>query len=98
MQLQFKSYGQGHPLIILHGLLGSLENWHALSLKFSECFRVLAVDQRNHGRSPHHPEMNYQLMAHDVDYFLEQHQIPEAHVLGHSMGGKTAMLLALLFP
>jgi esterase len=98
MLLNFKTYGQGEPLIILHGLFGSLDNWHSVSLKLGERFQVLAVDQRNHGRSPHSSEMDYRLMAEDVRELLEAQHLPRAHVLGHSMGGKTAMQLALLYP
>jgi esterase len=98
MQLHFQTFGQGEPLILLHGLLGSLENWHSASLKLARHFQVFAVDQRNHGRSPHSPEMDYPLMAEDVYEFLRSQNLAHAHVLGHSMGGKTAMQLALLHP
>ncbi|MEY2467015.1 MAG: esterase, partial [Verrucomicrobiota bacterium] len=59
MQLHFKEYGQGEPLIVLHGLFGSLENWQAISDGLSDAFHIFALDQRNHGRSPHSAEMNY---------------------------------------
>jgi len=98
MQLHFRSYGAGAPLVILHGLFGSLDNWHTVSQRLGGHFHVLAVDQRNHGRSPHCPEMDYRLMADDVAEFLDQQQLAEAFVLGHSMGGKTAMQLALAHP
>jgi esterase len=98
MQLNFESYGQGEPLIILHGLFGSLENWQSISRRLAERFWVLAVDQRNHGRSPHSPEMTYHLMAEDLNEFMESHHLAQASLLGHSMGGKTAMQFALLHP
>ncbi len=98
MRLHFRSYGSGTPLVILHGLFGSLDNWHSMSQKLSGKFQVLAVDQRNHGQSPHSLEMSYQLMAQDINELLEALHLPAAHVLGHSMGGKTAMQLALAFP
>jgi len=98
MQLHFRSYGAGVPLVILHGLFGSLDNWHTLSQRLGRHFHVLAVDQRNHGHSPHHPEMDYPLMADDLAEFLDQQKLTEALVLGHSMGGKTAMQLALAHP
>jgi esterase len=98
MQLHSESLGRGHPLVILHGLLGSLRNWHILSRELARDFRVLAVDQRNHGKSPHTPEMNYRLMAEDLIDLLEGASLPRAHILGHSMGGKTAMQFALLHP
>lgn len=96
MNLNLKTYGAGEPLLILHGLFGSLDNWHSVSLKLAANFRVLALDQRNHGHSPHAGEMNYELMAQDVAETLRTEGLQRAHVLGHSMGGKTAMQLALL--
>ncbi len=99
IQLAFRQYGSaGPPLIILHGLFGSRENWHSVCLKLAPEFRVFALDQRNHGESPHCPVMDYARMAEDVREFLTQHRLEAAHVLGHSMGGKTAMQLALLHP
>lgn len=99
IELYYKSYGQGHPLIILHGLLGASGNWHTLSRNvFSQHFHVYAVDQRNHGRSPHRDRFDYPAMAEDVWVFMEQHDMDSAHLLGHSMGGKTAMYAALGFP
>lgn len=98
MQLHFKSYGRGEPLLILHGLFGSLDNWQSVSVKLSTRFQVFAVDQRNHGSSPHSPEMDYPRMAADLDEFMQSHGLAHAHVMGHSMGGKTAMQFALLFP
>lgn len=95
MQLFFHEYGAGHPLIILHGLLGSLDNWHTLSTIFARSFRVIAVDQRNHGRSRHSEEMTYEAMAQDIVELLDRLDLSTAHVLGHSMGGKSAMQLAL---
>ena len=98
MHLHFQSYGAGAPLIILHGLFGSLDNWHSISRRLGEHFQVLAVDQRNHGQSPHSAEMNYRVMAEDVSELMRAQHVEHAHVLGHSMGGKTAMQLALHSP
>jgi esterase len=98
MRLHFKDYGSGFPLIILHGLFGSLDNWHSASAKLAAQFHVFAVDQRNHGNSPHASEMNYPAMALDLDEFMGAHGLARAHVLGHSMGGKTAMEFALRYP
>ncbi len=98
MQLFYETYGDGYPLIILHGLFGSLENWRTLSRLFSRCYRVFALDQRNHGRSPHSEEFNYPALAQDVREFMERQRLSSAYVLGHSMGGKTAMQLALAYP
>lgn len=98
MTLHFLEYGSGYPLIILHGLLGSLDNWHAQSKLFGARYRVFAVDLRNHGRSPHSDVFNYEAMAEDLREFLDRHRLSSTHILGHSMGGKTAMLFALLHP
>lgn len=96
--LHFSSRGQGPALVILHGLFGSLDNWQTVSSRLAGHFRVLSVDQRNHGRSFHSPEMTYPVMALDVLRFLEGHGLGRASVIGHSMGGKTAMEFALRYP
>jgi pimeloyl-ACP methyl ester carboxylesterase len=102
MQLYASTYGPdagAPPLVILHGLLGSSGNWHTLSRTvFGKRFRVYALDQRNHGRSPHATPHTYPAMAQDVVNFLDRHGLGAAHVLGHSMGGKTAMEVALAHP
>jgi pimeloyl-ACP methyl ester carboxylesterase len=97
MTLHVQEYGSGHPLIILHGLFGSLDNWHTLSKIFSESFRVFAIDQRNHGHSPHSDVFTYDALAEDLREFLDDRELKTAHVLGHSLGGKTAMQFALTF-
>ena len=81
-------------MIILHGLLGSLDNWQTLARRYSEYFTVFIIDQRNHGRSPHHENMDYDILAEDLLEFMESHWIYEAHLMGHSMGGKTVMNFA----
>ena len=96
--LHFETRGHGPPLVILHGLFGSLDNWHTVSNQLAPHFQVLAVDQRNHGRSFHSPEMAYPLMARDLLDFLERQGLGRASLLGHSMGGKTAMEFALRYP
>jgi pimeloyl-ACP methyl ester carboxylesterase len=99
MQLYFREYGQhGKPLVIMHGLLGSSDNWHSLATRFAEQFHVYVLDLRNHGQSPHSDEMDYPLMAGDVAEFLAVQGLPDALILGHSMGGKVAMQLALTQP
>ena len=100
MELHYNAYGEGgRPLLILHGLLGASGNWHTLGSKaFGERFRVFAIDQRNHGRSPHSDAVGYDAMAGDLDGFMEQHGLTSAYLLGHSMGGKTAMHFALTRP
>jgi pimeloyl-ACP methyl ester carboxylesterase len=98
MQLNFKSYGQGQPLIILHGLFGTLDNWQTHAKQLAEHFLVYLFDARDHGRSPHTDHIDYPTMAEDLLEFMEQNWIYKAHILGHSMGGKTAMEFALTYP
>ncbi|HTL73406.1 MAG TPA: alpha/beta fold hydrolase [bacterium] len=98
MQLHFKQLGHGEPLVLLHGLFGSADNWFGVAPKLAEKFHVLIPDLRNHGHSPHHAEMDYPLMAADVEKFFAAQKIESAHVVGHSMGGKVAMQFALDFP
>jgi esterase len=95
MVLHFRQYGAGPPLIILHGLLGSLNNWHSLAGKLGKHFCVYTVDQRNHGGSPHSEVFTYAAMTDDLEEFMVSRKICRAHFLGHSMGGKTAMHMAL---
>lgn len=98
MKLFFQQYGSGEPLIIIHGLLGSLDIWHTLSKTFATSFRVLAVDLRNHGRSPHSDTFTYTAMAGDVLELMDAQHIASAYLLGHSMGGKVAMQFAVSYP
>lgn len=95
MKLHSIILGEGKPLLILHGFLGMSDNWKTLGKKFSkEGFQVHLVDQRNHGKSPHSDEFSYELMSKDVVEYCELHNLKEITLMGHSMGGKTAMLLA----
>ncbi|NQX97154.1 MAG: alpha/beta fold hydrolase [Flavobacteriales bacterium] len=98
MQLNFKKVGEGEPLVILHGLFGSLDNWLTLAKKLGDYFEVFIVDGRNHGQSPHSNEFNYDVMADDLYEFLMQNGIVDPIILGHSMGGKTAMQFAMNYP
>lgn len=98
MQLHFKQLGHGEPLVLLHGLFGQSDNWFGVAPKLAEKFHVWMPDLRNHGHSPHHPEMDYPLMAADVEKFFAAQRLEGAHVIGHSMGGKVAMQFALDFP
>jgi pimeloyl-ACP methyl ester carboxylesterase len=95
MEFHHRSYGAGPPLVILHGLFGSSDNWSALARRWGRHFHVWTFDARNHGRSFHHGLLDYASMAEDLLQFMEQHGIASAHLLGHSMGGKTAMSFAL---
>ena len=98
MELNYKVFGEGKDLIILHGLFGSLDNWITLAKQWSQSYKVWILDQRNHGKSPHSDEFSYPLMANDLRVFMEKHAITDPMVLGHSMGGKTAMEYAIQWP
>jgi len=97
VEMNFKTVGEGKNLIILHGLFGSLDNWMSLAKQWSKTYKVWLVDQRNHGRSPKVDEFSYLHMAKDLENFIDQHQIEDPIILGHSMGGKTAMEFAVQF-
>ncbi len=90
--------GSGPPLVILHGLFGSARNWTALAKRLATTRRVLALDLRNHGASPWTPGMDYPDMAQDVARFVASRELGPVEVIGHSMGGKVAMCLALAEP
>ena len=98
--LNYKEYGTGEQhLIVLHGFLGSLDNWHTLATEWgNQGLHVFVVDQRNHGRSPHTSSHSIPLMVNDVKDFMEQQGIAQTSLLGHSMGGKVAMQFALTYP
>ena len=95
MELNYKSFGEGPALIILHGLFGSLDNWQSLAKRFSDEYSVFIVDLRNHGKSAHVDDFSYELMAEDLGEFMDQQGIYSANIVGHSMGGKVAMHFAL---
>ncbi len=98
--LHTRSYGEaGRPaLVLLHGLFGSSANWGSIARGLAQRYQVLVPDLRNHGQSPHRPEHNYQAMADDVNGLLDERSLDMAIVVGHSMGGKVAMQLALEYP
>ena len=98
MQLHYRKYGTGQPLIILHGLFGSSDNWQTLGKKFAKNFEVLLVDARNHGHSPHSEEWNYPCMREDLKELISFEKLEKPILLGHSMGGKTAMFFAVEYP
>ena len=98
MQLHFQETGSGAPLVVLHGLFGASDNWRPVAARLADQFHTFAVDQRNHGQSPHAAEMDYALMAVDLNEFMTARGLTRAHMMGHSMGGKTAMQFALQFP
>ena len=96
--LNFKIYGSGEPIIILHGFLGSLDNWITFAKLLSENYMIILVDQRNHGKSPHTKDFSFALMVEDLKQLMDAEWIHSAHIIGHSMGGKTAMNFALSYP
>jgi esterase len=98
MKLFYRESGEGEPLIILHGLFGSSDNWFSHAKTFAQYFKVYLVDQRNHGQSPHSSDFNYKTLTTDLEDFLEEHSITQPIILGHSMGGKAAMNFAVKNP
>ena len=98
MKLHYRKYGEGQPLIILHGLFGSSDNWQTLGKKFAENFEVYLVDQRNHGHSPKSNEFNYQLLSDDLYKLITDLELENITLIGHSMGGKTVMHFAQEHP
>jgi pimeloyl-ACP methyl ester carboxylesterase len=99
MELNYKKFGEGDStILILHGFLGSLDNWQTVAKHLSDHYTVFTIDQRNHGRSPHSEEMDYHLLANDIVWFCTQHALQTVSIIGHSMGGKVAMLVALVHP
>lgn len=99
MTLHSKILGEGQPFVILHGFLGMSDNWKTLGNRFSQHgFQVHLVDQRNHGRSFHSDAFNYEILAEDVKRYCEVHNLKDIILLGHSMGGKTAMHVATEYP
>ncbi|NNC34053.1 MAG: alpha/beta fold hydrolase [Croceitalea sp.] len=93
--LHSKILGSGKPLLILHGFLGMLDNWKSLGQQYAEHgFEVHLIDQRNHGKSFHSPDFDYTFLAADLKKYMQTHNLEKAMVLGHSMGGKTAMQFA----
>ena len=96
--LHSKILGTGTPLLILHGFLGMGDNWKTLGNEFANDFQVHLIDQRNHGRSFHSNDFSYELMAKDLKHYCDYHNITNCYIIGHSMGGKTAMLFAIENP
>ena len=91
--------GEGTPLLILHGFLGMSDNWKTLGKKYAEQgFQVHLMDQRNHGRSFHSESFDYTLLSTDVKNYMEYKGLSKASIIGHSMGGKTAMQFAVTYP
>lgn len=99
MKLFFRQTGEsGTPLVILHGVFGSADNWLTVAKALGERYRVFTVDQRNHGRSPHSDAFDYEVLAADLYEFIADQELENPVVIGHSMGGKTAMQFAIHYP
>ena len=97
--LHSKIEGQGNPVLILHGFLGMSDNWKTLSAQYAtEGFQVHTLDLRNHGKSFHSNDFNYEIMVQDVVDYCDLHNLESIAILGHSMGGKVVMLLATMYP
>ena len=97
--LYSRKVGENGPVfVVLHGLFGSGKNWRSFAGSLEDDFQVWTLDARNHGDSPHADSMSYQQMAEDVARFFAENELENVILLGHSMGGKTAMQLALQFP
>jgi esterase len=98
MLLNFKKSGSGPPLVILHGLFGSLDNWFSIAKELVDHYTLYLVDQRNHGDSPHAEEWNYAVMVEDLKELLDDEGLEKIFLMGHSMGGKTVMNFAVKYP
>ena len=95
MKLFSRIMGEGQPILIVHGLFGMSDNWQSLGKKFADFYEVHLIDQRNHGRSPHSAIFNYEVLANDLLNYIKDHKLKNVILMGHSMGGKTAMELAV---
>jgi esterase len=100
VKLNYKTLGeQGFPIVILHGLFGMLDNWQTFAKNLAESgYKVYILDQRDHGKSPFTNEFNYEILANDLQAFLDEHHLYKIHLIGHSMGGKVAMQFAFNQP
>ncbi len=98
MKLFFRQLGAGYPLVILHGLYGSSDNWISVGRALSDKYEVFLIDQRNHGQSPHSPSHTYEDLSQDLLQFLDDHNLEQPIIVGHSMGGKVAMQFASTYP
>src|SRR5688572_29268537 len=98
MKLFNRALGQGQPVVILHGIFGSSDNWLTQARILSSHYQVFSLDLRNHGLSPHDDSFDYPVMVSDLLEFIDDHQLKDTVIIGHSMGGKVAMNFALAHP
>ncbi len=98
MELFYRHLGKGKPLIILHGLFGSSDNWMTIARTLSGKYQLFIPDQRNHGKSFHSEEFDYQVMVADLMNFIKRLNIENPYIMGHSMGGKVGMQFAVRYP
>lgn len=98
MKLHYREIGEGKPFVILHGLFGNSDNWQTHAKKISEYYRVIMVDLRNHGHSGWSDDFSYELMVADLKELVDDLALSDTILLGHSMGGKVAMLFAQKYP
>lgn len=98
MKLFYREVGEGSPIVILHGVFGSSDNWLTPAKMLSDNYKLYLLDQRNHGQSPKSDVFDYDSMANDLKEFIEEHQLKAPVIMGHSMGGKVAMAFAVKYP
>jgi len=98
VKLYSRVLGEGQPLLIIHGLFGMSDNWGSLAKLYADFFEVHLIDQRNHGRSPHADEFSYLHLSNDLHQYITDNQLNDVIIIGHSLGGKTAMQFAVSFP
>ncbi len=98
MKLFFRHMGKGKPVVILHGLLGLSDNWVTFGRQLASDFEVFVPDLRNHGQSPHDPVFNFHVLVEDLHELIEDQGLKKVNLIGHSLGGKTAMFFALEYP
>lgn len=97
MKLYSRVLGEGQPLLIIHGLFGMSDNWQSLAKRYADYFEVHLIDQRNHGRSPHADEFSYLHLSNDIHQYIVDNQLNNVIIIGHSLGGKTAMKFAVSY-
>ena len=97
MEINFKSYGEGKPVVILHGLLGSLDNWVSISKSLSENFKIIILDLPDHGKSSHTSKFSYKRIAEQLHFFFERNSLKNISIIGHSMGGMLASRFSLMY-